>query len=204
MSSFLSLPTGFRTNSDGKKNWSRAQNSFHICHSARARWNEMTTRERLREVYSTSWRVENVHVKVKDRTWIRREKSRASSLAFLPNHGISKERQTDTVDTYVVRSGLDLRVKSMLILVPEWRVADEEDVQDDTARPDVDRFPVRLFLQHFRAEVAGRSRKTFQQSLGFIPARRTRTRRIARRGIKGIRALRARNHVSCLTVRCRS
>lgn len=49
----------------------------------------------------------------------------------------------------------------MLILVPERWVADEKDVEDNTARPDVDRFPVRLFLQHFRAEVTGRSRKTF-------------------------------------------
>lgn len=49
----------------------------------------------------------------------------------------------------------------MLILVPERRVADEENVQDDAARPYVDWFPVRLLLQHLRAEVAGCPSKTF-------------------------------------------
>jgi len=49
----------------------------------------------------------------------------------------------------------------MLILVPERRVADQEDVQDDTAGPYVDWFPVRLLLQHLRAEVAGCPSETF-------------------------------------------
>lgn len=49
----------------------------------------------------------------------------------------------------------------MLILVPEGRVTDQEDVQDNTARPYVDWFPVWLLLQHLRTEVAGRSSETF-------------------------------------------
>lgn len=85
----------------------------------------------------------------------------------LPNTGLSgcrtpKEGKTESCarDTYVVRSGLDLRVQPMLVLVPERRIADEEDVQDDAARPYVDRLPVRLLLQHLRAEVTGCSGET--------------------------------------------
>lgn len=63
--------------------------------------------------------------------------------------------------SYVVRSGLDLRVQSMLILVPEWRITDQKDVKNDTARPDVDWLAVWLFLQDFRAEVTGRPSETF-------------------------------------------
>lgn len=63
--------------------------------------------------------------------------------------------------SYVVRSGLDLRVQSMLILVPEWRITDQKDVKNDTARPDVDWLAVRLFLQDFRAQVTGRPSETF-------------------------------------------
>lgn len=67
----------------------------------------------------------------------------------------------EAVDSYVVRSGLDLRVQSMLILVPEWRITDQKDVKNDTARPDVDWLAVWLFLQDFRAEVTGRPSETF-------------------------------------------
>ena len=48
----------------------------------------------------------------------------------------------------------------MLILVPEWRVPDQEDVEDDAASPDVHGLGVGLFLQHFRREVAGGASET--------------------------------------------
>lgn len=57
--------------------------------------------------------------------------------------------------TYVIRPGLDLCVQFVLILVPEGRIADEEDVENDAARPDVHWLAVRLLLQHLRREVAG-------------------------------------------------
>jgi hypothetical protein len=62
--------------------------------------------------------------------------------------------------THVVCPGLDLCVQPVLVLVPEGRVSDEQDVEDDPARPDVDRLPVRLLLQHLGAEVAGSAGKT--------------------------------------------
>ena len=48
----------------------------------------------------------------------------------------------------------------MLILVPEWRITDQEDVKNDTARPDVDWLAVWFFLEYFRAEVTGRPGET--------------------------------------------
>ena len=48
----------------------------------------------------------------------------------------------------------------MLILVPEWWVSDQEDVEDDAASPDVHGLGVGLFLQHFRREVARGASKT--------------------------------------------
>ena len=43
----------------------------------------------------------------------------------------------------------------MLVLVPEGRVAHQEDVEDDAARPDVHGLAVGLLLQHLGGEVAG-------------------------------------------------
>ena len=51
----------------------------------------------------------------------------------------------------VVGAGLDLRVQPVLVLVPEGRVAHEQDVEDHPARPDVHRLPVRLLLQHLNS-----------------------------------------------------
>lgn len=48
----------------------------------------------------------------------------------------------------------------MLILVPEWRITDQEDVKNDTARPDVDWLAVWFFLEYFWAEVTGRPGET--------------------------------------------
>lgn len=53
----------------------------------------------------------------------------------------------------------------MLIFVPEWWITDEKDVEDDAARPDVDRFAVRLFLEYFGAQIAGRSGESFKIGL---------------------------------------
>lgn len=50
------------------------------------------------------------------------------------------------ISPYVVRSGLDLCIKSMLVFVPERRITDEQDVEDDSAGPDVDRLSIRLLL----------------------------------------------------------
>lgn len=62
---------------------------------------------------------------------------------------------------YVVRSSLDLRVQPVLVLVPKRRVTDEEDVEDDTARPYIYWLAVRFFLEDFRTEVTGRPGETF-------------------------------------------
>ena len=58
-------------------------------------------------------------------------------------------------ETHVVGSGLDLRVQPVLVLVPEGRVAHEEDVEYDPAGPDVHGLAVGLLLEHLRGEVAG-------------------------------------------------
>merc|ERR1719422_1876425 len=49
----------------------------------------------------------------------------------------------------VVRSSSDLSVELLLILVPERRVANQEDVQDDSTRPYVHRLSIWLLFQHF-------------------------------------------------------
>ena len=64
-----------------------------------------------------------------------------------------------TRETYVVCAGLDLCVEPVLVLVPEGRVAHQQDVEDDPACPDVDWLGVRLLLQHLRGQVAGGSGK---------------------------------------------
>lgn len=45
----------------------------------------------------------------------------------------------------------------MLILIPERRITDQENVQDDSARPNVDGFAVGLLLQHLWREITGRA-----------------------------------------------
>ena len=62
--------------------------------------------------------------------------------------------------TYVISSGLDLSVEPVLVLVPEGRVAHEEDIEDDTAGPNVHSFAVGLFLQDLRGQVAGGTGET--------------------------------------------
>ena len=57
----------------------------------------------------------------------------------------------------VVAARLDLLVKLLLVLVPERRVADEQDVENDAASPHVHRLSVRLSSEHLRSEVARRA-----------------------------------------------
>ena len=61
--------------------------------------------------------------------------------------------------THVVGAGFDLCVEFALVLVPEGRVAHEQDVQDHAARPDVHRLPIRFLPQHLRRQVARRARE---------------------------------------------
>ena len=67
--------------------------------------------------------------------------------------------------THVVSPGLDLRVESVLVLVPEGRVADQENVEDDPARPDVHGLAIRLLLKHLGGQVTGSSGKTFENDI---------------------------------------
>ena len=67
--------------------------------------------------------------------------------------------------TYIIGAGLDLGVEAVLVLVPEGRVADEENVEDDAAGPDVHRLPVGVLLQHLRTEVARGARKAVPRLL---------------------------------------
>ena len=55
--------------------------------------------------------------------------------------------------SYIVSAGFDLRVESVLILVPERRIADEQNVEDNSTRPDVHRLPIALFLEDLRREI---------------------------------------------------
>jgi len=88
----------------------------------------------------------------------------------------------------------------MLILVPEGRITDQEDVQYNTASPYVNWFSVWLLLQYLRTEVAGRSSETFLSITRFIPLEGHD--HVVRRGrIEGIKALRAQNHVSSISNR---
>ncbi len=61
--------------------------------------------------------------------------------------------------THVVSAGLDLRVEPVLVLVPEGRVADQQDVEDDPAGPDVHGLAVGLLFQYFRRQIAGGTRE---------------------------------------------
>ena len=63
--------------------------------------------------------------------------------------------------THIIRPSLDLRVQPVLVLVPEGRVAHQEDVEDDAARPDVHGLPVGLLLKHLGGEVAGGAGETW-------------------------------------------
>ena len=78
----------------------------------------------------------------------------------MPAPLVSSLRQGELVDTHVICACFDLSVESVLILVPEWWVSDQEDVEDDAASPDVHGLGVGLFLQHFRREVARGASKT--------------------------------------------
>ena len=53
----------------------------------------------------------------------------------------------------VVLAGLDLLVKLLEVVVPEGRVASQEDVHDHTRGPDVNLFPVWHAAAHFRRKV---------------------------------------------------
>ncbi len=86
-------------------------------------------------------------------------KSRTSHLGKARKYRVlrsvaSLARALSYYETHVVCAGLDLRVEPVLVLVPEGRVAHQQDVEDDPARPDVHRLPVGLLLQHLRGEVA--------------------------------------------------
>ena len=65
------------------------------------------------------------------------------------SHGVPLRRRI------VEHGALDLRVETLLVLIPEWRVANKQDVEDHTASPNVYRPTVGFFLQHLRREVAG-------------------------------------------------
>jgi hypothetical protein len=65
-----------------------------------------------------------------------------------------REKGRRKSDSHVIGSSLDLGIESVLVLVPEWGVANEENVEDDSAGPDVDGLAVGLLLQHLRGQVS--------------------------------------------------
>ena len=65
------------------------------------------------------------------------------------------------ISTYIICPGLDLSIKSMLILIPKWRISYEQNVEDDTTRPNVHCLAIRLFLQHLGRQITRSSSKTW-------------------------------------------
>ena len=70
-----------------------------------------------------------------------------------------KRKVCDPLSTYIVCPGLDLRIEPMLVFIPKWRITNQQNVEDDTAGPNVHGFSVRLLLQNLGREVAGSAGK---------------------------------------------
>ena len=65
----------------------------------------------------------------------------------------------------VVSAGLNLRIQAVLVLVPERRVADQQNVEDNTASPDVDGLAIGLLVQHLRRKVSRGAGETVPTAL---------------------------------------
>ena len=49
---------------------------------------------------------------------------------------------------HIVSGHLNLRIESFLVLVPEWRITNQQDVQNHSTRPDIHRLAVLLSLDN--------------------------------------------------------
>lgn len=105
--------------------------------------------------------------KVKGKVWIGEcWKVSKNIRKYRKGHKDCSKLQVRRLSTHIVSSCFNLCIKSMLVLIPEWRISYQKDVQDDswkkknsliefevlehTTSPNVDGFAIRIFLENFR------------------------------------------------------